>query len=79
MEPIDHGRITYSFNISFAYRPVGSTATYGCDEGYFLVVTGTVSEVQTCEDNDGAGNVGVWSRKAPHCTGIICTYHIYDL
>ncbi len=69
LESIDNGTITYSLNISVAYRPVGSTAVYSCDEGFFLVVTDFASEVRTCEDNDGAGIIGVWSGQAPHCAG----------
>ncbi len=56
--------ITYSPDTSANY-PLNTTATYICDEGYFLTESTTV--VRVCEDDDVMDAVGVFSGQAPTC------------
>ena len=41
----------------------GATATYSCNEGYYLNGVST----RTC--GDGTGTMGSWSGSAPSCDG----------
>ncbi len=46
---------------------LGTTATYSCNEGYFLEVTASTNVVRTCEDDLNGDAVGVFSGQAPAC------------
>ena len=48
----------------------GTTASYSCNEGFFLV--GNTN--QTC-GGDGSGVNGIWSGSAPVCSGICIPIH----
>ena len=42
----------------------GTTATYSCNEGYYL----QGEDVRTCVE-DGSGVNGIWSGSTPRCAG----------
>ena len=65
LSQINNGLVAYSsspFNF-------GTTATYTCNEGFFLQGDRT----RTC-GGDGSGLNGVWSGSAPVCAGIQYTH-----
>ncbi len=63
---IENGMISYSTDTSANYS-LGTTATYSCNDGYFLSVTESTTVVRTCQDDDGMDAVGVFSGQAPRC------------
>ena len=63
LSSIPNGRITYTPDTTSPFD-FGTTATYSCDDGFFIVG----NSAQTC-DGDGSGVGGVWSGSAPVCSG----------
>ncbi len=62
---VENGMIIYSSERDRNY-PWGTTATYSCNEGYFLDTSGT-SRIRTCiDDNDGDAE-GVFDGQEPRC------------
>ncbi len=44
----------------------GTTATYSCNDGYFL----EGEQTRSCA-GDGSSTMGTWDLTAPTCTGIV--------
>ena len=65
LNEIANGLITYSSDTVSPFN-FGTTATYSCDEGFFLEGNST----QTCE-GDGLRVDGVWSGSASVCAGTL--------
>ena len=65
LNEIANGLIAYSSDTVSPFD-FGTTATYSCDEGFFLEGNST----QTCE-GDGSRVDGVWSGSAPVCAGTL--------
>ncbi len=66
---ISDGVIMYSTDITAPFD-FGTTATYSCNDGYFLQGSDTVRQ---CRD-DSTDTTGDWSGTTPVCTGI----HVYN-
>ena len=67
-EPLDaiaNGIITYADDTTPNFD-LGTTATYACNEGYFLDVS-VGSEVRTCVDDTDGDALGVFDGQAPSC------------
>ena len=62
---IENGFITYAVDNVPNYD-LGTTATYACNEGYFLDLSVGV-RVRTCVDDDGMDALGVFTDQAPSC------------
>ncbi len=58
-----NGTINYSTDDGPNYV-LQTTATYSCDEGFFLNVT---ENTRTCQDDDDDDDEGAWSDEAPTC------------
>ena len=56
--------VTYTADTTADFS-FGTIATHTCNTGFALV--GGVT--RTCEDDDQADTVGVWSGEAPSCKG----------
>ena len=54
--------ITYAVDISPEFA-IGTLTTHACDAGFTLVG----DAMRTCEDDDQADVVGVWSGSPPTC------------
>ena len=64
LSQVNNGLVTYSPDTTSPFS-FGTTATYSCNEGFFL----QGGRTQTCV-GDGSGLNGVWSGSAPVCSGI---------
>ena len=62
---IENGFLTYAVDNVPNYE-LGTTATYACNEDYFLDLSVGV-RVKTCVDDDGMDAFGVFSDQAPSC------------
>ena len=62
---VENGMITYSSERDPNY-PWGTTATYSCNEGYFLDTSGT-SRIRTCFDDNDNDAEGVFDGQEPRC------------
>ena len=56
------GVITYASDTAPLFE-IGTVATHACNAGFALVGDMT----RTCEDDDQADTVGVWSGSPPSC------------
>ena len=65
LPPISEGSITYADDTTPNFD-LGTTATYECNEGYFLNVSAG-NRVRTCVDDDGMDAVGIFDGEAPTC------------
>ena len=65
LPPIDDGSITYAEDTTPNFD-LGTTATYECNEGFFLDVS-VGNRVRTCVDDDGMDAIGVFDGTAPTC------------
>ncbi len=61
-----NGTISYSPNTVPNYS-LGTSATYSCNEGFFLEVMDGSSKIRTCEDDNNNDAEGEWSNIAPAC------------
>ncbi len=66
LEDIVNGMITYNPDVDPNF-PLNTTATYNCNNGYFLEVTTTTNVVRTCEDDLDGDSLGVFSGQPPRC------------
>ena len=67
-EPLDaiaNGVITYADDTTPNFD-LGTTATYSCNEGYFLDLSVGV-RVRTCVDDNDMDALGVFTDEAPSC------------
>ena len=62
---IPSGIIEYGPDTSANYM-LGTTATYICNNGFFLDVS-VGNEVRTCVDDDGLDDLGVFTGSQPTC------------
>ena len=62
---IPNGRIEYGPDTTANYM-LGTTATYICNNGFFLDLS-VGNEVRTCEDDDGLDNLGEFTGSQPTC------------
>ena len=67
-EPLDeiaNGFITYTVDTT-ANFDLGTTATYDCNEGYFLDLS-VGNRVRTCEDDNDMDALGMFNGQTPTC------------
>ena len=67
-EPLDaiaNGFITYADDTTPNFD-LGTTATYACNEGFFLDLS-VGDRVRTCEDDNDMDALGEFSGLAPSC------------
>ena len=65
LDPIPNGVITYADDTTPNFD-LGTTATYACNEGYFLDLSVGV-RVRTCVDDGDMDALGVFTDQAPSC------------
>ena len=65
LDEIANGFITYTVDLTADFE-LGTTATYDCNEGYFLDLS-VGSEVRTCVDDNDGDALGVFDGQAPAC------------
>ena len=65
LPPIANGLITYADDTTPNFD-LGTTATYVCNEGYFLDLSVGV-RVRTCVDDVDMDALGVFTGQAPSC------------
>ena len=63
LDSFANGVITYRTDRTSPFD-FGTTATYSCNEGYYL----EGEDVRTCVE-DVSGLNGIWSGSTPRCTG----------
>ena len=66
-----NGVISYAANMT-ANFDLGTEATYSCNTGFFLVVSGR-NEVRTCMEDGGPDAIGMWSDDPPSCVRKLCS------
>ena len=62
---IPNGRIEYGPDTTANYM-LGTTATYICNDGFFLDLS-VGNEVRTCEDDNGLDDLGEFTGSQPTC------------
>ncbi len=62
---IPMGRIEYGPDMTPNYM-LGTTATYICNDGFFLDLS-VGNEVRTCEDDNGLDDLGEFTGSQPTC------------
>ncbi len=62
---IPNGMIEYGPDTTANYM-LGTTATYICNDGFFLDVS-VGNEVRTCVEDDGLDDLGVFTGSQPTC------------
>ncbi|XP_064387537.1 uncharacterized protein LOC135335856 isoform X6 [Halichondria panicea] len=67
---IPNGRIEYGPDMTPNYM-LGTTATYICNDGFFLDLS-VGNEVRTCEDDNGLDDLGEFTGSQPTCVPIEC-------
>ena len=75
---IINGMIAYSTAGSPNYE-LGTVATYSCNAGFVLDLTGGGSETRTCEDDGDGDALGEFSGTAPSCVGKSASVGIHSL
>ena len=68
LSDIENGMISYS-TAGTPNHPLGTVATYSCDAGFVLDLSGGGSETRTCEDDGDGDALGEFSGTAPSCVG----------
>ncbi|XP_064384964.1 uncharacterized protein LOC135333878 isoform X2 [Halichondria panicea] len=66
LSPINNGSIAYGTDTTDPFD-FGTTATYSCNDGFFL----SGSATRMCE-GDGSSVRGMWSGPAPICSAVVC-------
>ena len=69
IDSIANGFITYADDTTPNFD-LGTTATYACNEGYFLDLSVGI-QVRTCVDDDRMDVFGLFDGVAPTC---VCKY-----
>ncbi len=62
---IPNGMIEYGPDMTPNYM-LGTTATYICNDGFFLDIS-VGNEVRTCVDDNGLDNLGEFTGSQPTC------------
>ena len=66
LDELENGHIMYDIDNTTDFA-LNTVATHACNEGFSLVGQAT----RTCMDDDQADTIGVWSKVAPSCQGIV--------
>ena len=73
---INYGMITYSTTGTPNYA-LGTVATYFCNTGFVLDLTGGSTVMRTCEDDGDGDALGEFTGQAPLCVGRSASVGVY--